>query len=74
LEEAVTYLRHRWIDAAECEECETAEGTVDWIERQVELIGPLSAEQRARLLEVGSDCPLNRTLHGEVIVKTRLRD
>lgn len=74
LEEAVTYLRHRWIDAAECEECETAEGMVDWIERQVELIGPLGAEQRARLLEIGMDCPLSRTLHGEVIVKTRLRD
>lgn len=74
LEQAVTYLRHRWIDAAECEECETAEGKVDWIEREVELIGPLDEEQRARLLEVGIDCPLHRTLHGEVIVKTRLRD
>ncbi len=74
LEEVVTYLRHRWVDAADCEECETPEGRVDYIEREVELIGPLSADQRARLMDVAQDCPLHRTLHGEVIVKTRLRE
>ncbi len=73
LEEAVVRLRHRWIDAAECDECQTREGTVDDIEREIELIGPLSQEQRQRLLEVANDCPLHRTLRGEVLIKTKLR-
>jgi putative redox protein len=72
--EAVTVrLRHAKIHAADCAECETREGRIDRIERDIELTGPLSAEQRQRLLEMADRCPVHRTLKSEVDIRTRLR-
>ena len=72
LEEIVVRLSHAKIHASHCETCETAEGKVDRIEREIELIGDLSGEQRARLLEIADRCPVHRTLHSEILVETRL--
>jgi putative redox protein len=45
--EAVTVrLRHSTINAVDCQECETKEGLIDEIHRDVELVVPLSDEQR----------------------------
>lgn len=74
LEEIVVRLSHAKIHASHCETCETAEGKVDRIEREIELIGDLSVEQRARLLEIADRCPVHRTLHSEILVETRLYD
>ena len=72
LEEIVVRLRHEKIHASHCETCETAEGKVDRIEREIELIGELSGEHRACLLEIADRCPVHRTLHSEILVDTRL--
>ncbi|MCY3771237.1 MAG: alpha/beta fold hydrolase [Gemmatimonadetes bacterium] len=74
LEEIVVRLSHAKVHASQCETCETAEGKVDRIEREIELIGDLSDEQRARLLEIADRCPVHRTLHSEILVETRLYD
>jgi putative redox protein len=42
------------------------------IERDVHLEGPLSAEQRSRLLEIADKCPVHRTLTSEISIRTRL--
>ena len=65
-------LRHSKIHATDCEACETREGMLDHIDRDVELVGPLSEEQRARLLEIANRCPVHRTLTSEIDIKTRL--
>jgi putative redox protein len=71
--EAVTVrLAHSRIHAQDCAECETKEGMLDRIEREISLIGPLSAEQRARLLEIANRCPVHRTLVSEIDIRTRL--
>lgn len=71
--EAVTVtLRHSKVHAADCESCETKEGLLDRIERDVELGGPLSDDQRARLLEIANKCPVHRTLTSEIDIRTRL--
>lgn len=71
--EAVTVrLRHSKIHAADCESCETKEGRLDRIDRDLELVGPLSQEQRARLLEIANKCPVHRTLVSEIDIQTRL--
>ena len=74
LEEIVVRLSHAKIHASHCETCETAEGKVDRIEREIELTGDLSDEQRARLLEIADRCPVHRTLHSEILVETRLHE
>ena len=74
LEAIVVRLQHKKIHARDCEDCETRVGKVDRIERVIELHGPLSDEQRRRLLEIADRCPVHRTLHSEVKVETRLAD
>jgi uncharacterized OsmC-like protein len=65
-------LRHSRIYASDCAECETKEGMLDRIERDIELEGALTAEQRARLLEIADKCPVHRTLISEINIRSRL--
>ena len=65
-------LKHDKIYATDCAECETKEGKIDRIERLIELEGPLSGEQRTRLLQIADHCPVHRTLTSEVVISTRL--
>ena len=72
--EAVTVrLRHSKIYAVDCENCETKDGKLDRIEREVELHGALNEEQRARLLDIANKCPVHKTLTSEIDIRTRLR-
>ncbi len=71
--EAVTVrLAHSRIHASDCAECETKEGMLDRIEREIALAGPLTPEQRARLLEMADRCPVHRTLTSEIDIRSRL--
>jgi len=74
LESVTVRLRHSRVYAADCEHCETKEGSIDRVERDIELAGDLSAEQRTRLLEIASRCPVHRTLASEIDIRTRLRE
>lgn len=72
LERVTVKLRHDKIHAIDCAECETRAGKVDRIEREILLTGNLDDAQRARLTEIADKCPVHRTLHSEVLVKTRM--
>lgn len=65
-------LKHHKIDAADCAGCEGREGKVDHFERAIQLGGPLTEEQRLRLLEIADRCPVRRTLESEVHIESRL--
>ncbi len=67
-------LKHQKIHAQDCETCETESGKVDWIDREIELVGALTTEQRARLRGIADRCPVHRTLHSEIVVNTELKD
>jgi putative redox protein len=71
LEEVTVSLRHAKIYAADCAECETREGKIDRIERDIHLTGALTAEQRSKLLEMADKCPVHRTLTSEINIKTQ---
>lgn len=73
LEEAVVKLKHEKIHAQDCEICESKEGKVDRIVREIELTGPLNVEQRQKLLEIADKCPVHRTLHSDIIIDTALK-
>ena len=72
LESVNVVLTHNKIHASDCEDCETKEGKVDRIERAIELGGPLTGEQRSRLLEIAERCPVHRTLKSEINIQSRL--
>ena len=71
LEEITVNLRHAKIHASDCAECETKEGMLDRIERDIHFAGSLTNEQRSKLLEIANKCPVHRTLTSEVVIKTR---
>jgi uncharacterized OsmC-like protein/alpha/beta superfamily hydrolase len=66
-------LTHDKIYAMDCADCETKEGKVDNFEREIELEGELSDEQRQRLLEIADKCPVHNTLTHEVRINSRLK-
>jgi uncharacterized OsmC-like protein len=71
LEEVTVNLRHSKIHASDCAECETKEGILDRIERDIHFAGSLTNEQRFKLLEIANKCPVHRTLTSEIVIKTR---
>lgn len=73
LEQVRVSLRHSRIHAKDCAECETQQGMVDHIDRDIELIGDLDDEQREKLLAIAERCPVHRTLTSSVHVSTSLR-
>ncbi|WP_170572371.1 bifunctional alpha/beta hydrolase/OsmC family protein [Ruegeria atlantica] len=48
------------------------DGKIDQFRRKIRLEGPLSQEQRARLLEIADKCPVHRTLEGSAHISTEL--
>ena len=71
LERVTVTLKHGKIYAKDCEECETREGMLDQIEREISIEGALDDEQRKRLMEIADKCPVHRTLHSEIRIVTK---
>jgi putative redox protein len=71
LENVTVSLRHSRIYAIDCEECETKEGMLDRIDVEIELTGPLTAEQHSKLMEIAAKCPVHRTLTSEINIRLR---
>lgn len=74
LTSATVRVRHGKIHAEDCVDCETKEGKIDEFSRVLDLEGDLTDAERQRMLEIADRCPVHRTLHGEVKVRTRLSD
>lgn len=74
LERVRVRLSHQRIHARDCSDCETREGKVDEITREIILEGELTREQRQRLLEIANRCPVHRTLTSEIKIRSKLAD
>jgi len=75
LEEARVVLRHtrqHSDDEAECEE--GGDARIDLVDREIELVGDLTDEQRERLLEIAERCPVHRTLDAGVRIRSKLSE
>ncbi len=72
LERVTVRLRHEKIHAKDCADCETAVGKIDHIEKEIRLDGDLDPAQRERLFAIAERCPVHRTLHSEVSIRSRL--
>jgi len=71
IENITVSLRHSRIYGKDCEECETKQGMLDRIDVEVDLTGPLSAEQHDKLMEIAAKCPVHRTLTSEINIRLR---
>ncbi|UWU95097.1 alpha/beta fold hydrolase [Bradyrhizobium sp. CB1015] len=71
LDRVTVTLKHSKIYAKDCAECETREGMLDQIERDIAIDGALDAEQRKKLMEIADKCPVHRTLTSEIRIVTR---
>ena len=72
LDRVSVLLKHDKIHAQDCAHCDTREGRIDRIERNLDIDGDLSDEQRDELLRIANRCPVHRTLHSEIDIQTRL--
>ena len=74
LQSSTVRVKHSKIHAQDCEDCESANGKIDEFQRELTVEGNLTVEQWQRLLEIADKCPVHRTLHSEVKVRTTLVD
>jgi len=59
----------------DCESCENGKVVkIDVFDKTIRLEGALDDAQRQRLLEIADRCPVHKTLHSEVKVRSRLVD
>jgi putative redox protein len=65
-------LKHDRVHARDSSNCGRPPCRIERIERIVNLAGPLTDEQRDRLVEIAERCPVHRTLMGEKRIVTRL--
>ena len=72
LSEVTVWLRHSKVHATDCADCESREAIIDQIARNIRFGGPLTTEQRQRLLDIANKSPVHRTLTSKVNIVTRL--
>ena len=65
-------LAHNRIHAADCADCESRQGIIGEITRDIAIEGAVSADERARLLAIADRCPVHATLTHEIKIRTRL--
>jgi putative redox protein len=63
-------LSHNRIHAKDCEDCETKAGMLDEINSEIYMAGDLDSDQRKRLLEIATRCPVHRALSAETKIRT----
>lgn len=74
LENVRVDVRHGRVHAKDCADCVSEEGKIDHFDRLIHLEGDLTAEQRQRLLEIADRCPVHRSLHSEIKIRSKLSD
>jgi putative redox protein len=72
LEGVLVKLQYNKIHAQDCENCEDKHALIDHIDRQIELKGNLTEEQRKKLLDIANKCPVHRTLTSKIEITTKL--
>lgn len=74
LENAIVRLTQRQVHSKDCEGCEDNGQGITELQREIRLVGKLTAEQSQKLLEIADKCPVHRTLTGNIKVVTQLAE
>jgi uncharacterized OsmC-like protein len=70
LQRTTVRLRHDRVHAKDCAQTEQSTGKLSRIRREIDIEGPLTDEDRQRLVEVADRCPVHRTLSSEIVFET----
>ncbi|MEO8561746.1 MAG: OsmC family protein [bacterium] len=70
LETVRIQLRTERAHEKDCLDCDESEVGIPRVARRIQLSGPLSPEQRTRLLQIADRCPVKQTLARGLIVET----
>ena len=65
-------LSHRRVHAEDCADCETREGNIGEITRDITIEGDIPDAARTRLMEIADKCPVHQTLTHEIKIRSRL--
>jgi len=71
LDDVVVTLSHTRDHGDDCARCSKEHPQIDVINRTINVAGNLSDEQRDRLLQIADKCPVHRTLHNKIEVRTK---
>jgi putative redox protein len=74
LEHVVVELKHSRDYLEDCKHCEEKPMQIEVLERELTLQGSLSEAERERFLQIADRCPVHRTLHNHLQVRTTLLD
>ncbi|NGX84832.1 bifunctional alpha/beta hydrolase/OsmC family protein [Aequorivita sp. KMM 9714] len=58
--------------AIDCEDCEKDSSKIDTFKREIKLVGNLTDEQKAKLMQIADKCPVHKTLHSKTQIITKL--
>ncbi|MBX9825831.1 MAG: alpha/beta fold hydrolase [Xanthobacteraceae bacterium] len=64
-------LSHRRVHAEDCADCETKEGNIGEITRDITIEGDIPDAARTRLMEIADRCPVHQTLTHEIKIRSR---
>ncbi len=74
LESVTTRVRHTKVHVKDCGDCPEEGRRLDRLEREIELEGDLTDQQRARMVEIANRCPVHRTLQSDIDIPTSLAE
>ena len=74
LRSATVRVKHGRVHAEDCVDCEQDRGMIHEFRRELGLDGDLTAAQRLRMVEIADRCPVHKTLHSEIKIRTDLAD
>ncbi len=72
LEDVEVHITYKKDHAEDTLNQEDKGARIDVFEREIKLTGNLDPKQRERMLEIANKCPVHKTLHSEVVVRTKL--
>jgi uncharacterized OsmC-like protein/alpha-beta hydrolase superfamily lysophospholipase len=72
LKNIVVTLKHEHEHLKDCKEPDNEGAKIEVIHRAIELVGDLTEQQRDRLLQIADKCPVHKTLHSRLQVRTAL--
>jgi putative redox protein len=74
MENVIVNLSHDRKHGEDCQSCDDKHPKIDVIHRNIQFQGDLSQEQIDKLLVIADKCPVHRTLHNKIEVRTVLKN